>query len=374
MNESIDREMKILVLNNGYLTDVPSGGDKHLLDLGEELSSRSKVTIILPQFATQLVANGIRIRSYWSWRPRSVCGIIFSYLFRAISASWLALLEKADIVLSSSGPIDILPALLNRWKCGACVVVYPFHLVPRRKAGSFVKKFQYSVSLLAQEIALLMMRRADVVFTDNSIVKNELASHGIPPWRIHVQRPVVNVEQVRNAPALRQYQVLFIGRMVRNKGIYDLVSALQKVPVTAGIIGDGEERISLQEHVKALGISDRVKVLGALPFDKMYSLLRGCDLFVFPSYEEGYGIAVAEAIAAGKPVIAYDLAHYGEVFNESLITVPIGDVSKLSEKIGDFFEKRIDVDAICQKYQGVRLASKADAADYEMNIILRARG
>ncbi len=362
--------MRILVLNNGYLTRIPSGGDRHLLDLGDALSSQHDVTFILPDIAADLPASGIRKRTYWAWQPRSVIGIMSAYLLRFVRALGIAFGERADIVLSSSGPIDIVPALVNRWRFGSCVVVYPFHLVPRRQAAGLTQEFQFIVSRIAQAFALFLMRRTDVVFTDNSIVKAELAARCICEDRIHVQRPVVNVEQVRRASIRQDYQVLFIGRMVRSKGVYDLVEALKNVGVTAGLVGDGEERRSLTEYVERLGISDRVKIVGPLSFDEMYACLKGCELFVFPSYEEGYGIAIAEAIAANRPVLAYDLPHYGEVFNGSLITVPIGNVHMLSSKMSDFFENRIDKLGILEKYKTVQLATKRSAAEFEMAIII----
>jgi len=366
--------LRILILNNGYLTRTPSGGDKHLLDLGDALSRQHDVTIILPNIAADLPASGLRKRTYWAWQPRSTFGIMAAYFLRGIRALGMALHERADIVLSSSGPIDILPALANRWIFGSCVVVYPFHLVPRREASGLMQGFQFAVSRLAQIYALFLMRRADVVFTDNSIVKSELVAQGIPVNRIHVQRPVVNVAQVQLAATIPRYRVVFIGRMVRSKGIYDLVDALKLVSVSAGLIGDGEERLALSEYVFACGLAHRVQVLGPLPFDDMYALLKGCDLFVFPSYEEGYGIAIAEAIAAGKPVLAYELPHYREVFNNSLITVPIGNAKMLTMRMQDFFEGRIDAAAIQDRYRSVYLASKESAADFELNIIKSARG
>jgi glycosyltransferase involved in cell wall biosynthesis len=216
------------------------------------------------------------------------------------------------------------------------------------------------------------MRHADVVFTDNSVVKAELVAHGIPSERIHVQRPVVNVDQVRSADVCHRYQVMFIGRMVRSKGIYDLVDALKEVAVSAGLVGDGEELAALREYVKKCGLEERVHILGALPSPEMYALLKGCELFVFPSNEEGYGIAIAEAIAADKPVLAYDLPHYREVFNDSLMTVPVGNVKMLAGRLHDFFAGKIDIEAIREKYRDVSLVSKEDAAAFELGIIRAA--
>jgi glycosyltransferase involved in cell wall biosynthesis len=101
-------------------------------------------------------------------------------------------------------------------------------------------------------------------------------------------------------------------------------------------------------------------------------LLKGCELFVFPSNEEGYGIAIAEAIAADKPVLAYELPHYCEVFNDSLVTAPVGDVAGLTARMKDFFAGRIDLATIREKYRGVRLVSKEAAAAFELAVLRAA--
>jgi len=94
-------------------------------------------------------------------------------------------------------------------------------------------------------------------------------------------------------------------------------------------------------------------------------------VFVFPSHEEGYGIAVAEAIAAGKPVVACDLPHYREVFADSLITFPVGDVNALTKRLTDFFSGRMDVARHLQQYKYVQLADKETAAAWELDVICR---
>jgi len=361
--------MKFLVCNNGYLSPVPSGGDNHLLGIGEALSLDHEVTFILPDFASKLLCPAIKHRTYKTWQPHSPFGIIGAYLSRIVKARKAALHEPADVVLASSSPVDIIPALLNRHRHGSCVVVYPFHITHHRKIYTIASLFQNMVALTAQRLAFSMMQHADIIFTDNKIVANELTTKGIQAKKIHLQKPVVNVEAIEKSHALHQFQVLFIGRMVKSKGIFDLVDALKKIPVNAALIGDGEELPSLKKYVQKNELSDRISILGPLPSEKMYALLKGCDLFVFPSYEEGYGIAIAEAIAAKRPIIAYDLQHYREAFNNSLITVPVGDVNALTNKIRSFFEKRLNIKAIIEKYQHVELANKKNAAHLELSII-----
>lgn len=106
-------------------------------------------------------------------------------------------------------------------------------------------------------------------------------------------------------------KILFIGRIIEEKGIRDLlyaVSSLSKMSNSAvelrcvgpdfGFMPDA------LKIVKDLGLDDSVAMLGGLPEEKKIENLRWCDILVLPSYHEAFGIPIVEAMAHGKPVIA----------------------------------------------------------------------
>ncbi|MBU4459689.1 MAG: glycosyltransferase [Verrucomicrobia bacterium] len=283
-----------------------------------------------------------------------------------------SLARDAEVVIASSGPFDLLPALLHRRRFGSVVATYVFHLIPPRHALTVSRRIQFALSRIGQRVALSMIRKADVVFVDNRNLREALRERGVAVDRIFIQRPAVNVDDVKRAVPNPRYQVVFIGRIVASKGVRDLILALRDLDVTAGIIGEGEERVTLTQMVRDMGMQGRVHLLGPLESGEMYGLLRGCELFVTPSYEEGYGIAIAEAITAGRPVLAYDLDHYDDVFAGSVMTVPCGDVSALSIYIRDFFARRIDRATVVARYANVRIAGPTEAAAEEMEALKRA--
>lgn len=95
-------------------------------------------------------------------------------------------------------------------------------------------------------------------------------------------------------------------RLTRKNAVDDIISSLQYVPehVSLLIIGRGEEGNRLCEQSKKLGVSDRVKFLGFLPYEEIPKYLSICDIFVRPSRSEGFGNSFIEAMAARLPVIA----------------------------------------------------------------------
>ena len=106
--------------------------------------------------------------------------------------------------------------------------------------------------------------------------------------------------------------VLFLSRLHPIKGLELLIDAIAEVgsPVAYRLLlaGDGELQYvrGLRELTVRRGVADRVRFGGFVSGDAKQRLLAQADLFVLPSYSESFGVAVAEAMAAGIPVIVSD--------------------------------------------------------------------
>jgi Glycosyltransferase len=137
----------------------------------------------------------------------------------------------------------------------------------------------------------------------------------------------------------------FVGRLVREKGIIDLISAFAVVAVKRPdvqllVIGDkvtSERDIDTKEAVLRLiegrGLSDKVIFTGRRT--DVNELLAAMDIFVLPSYREGMPRSIIEAMAAGRPVIATDIRGCREevVHGETGYLVPVAAPESLAEKI-----------------------------------------
>src|SRR5262249_7650969 len=104
--------------------------------------------------------------------------------------------------------------------------------------------------------------------------------------------------------------LLFLGRLHPKKGFDLLLPAFARLKDDTLLIfaGPSEERYqhSLKEEAIRLGIADRVLFTGMLLGSGKLAAFVDADLFVLPSYQENFGIAVAEALAAGLPVVISD--------------------------------------------------------------------
>jgi glycosyltransferase involved in cell wall biosynthesis len=81
-----------------------------------------------------------------------------------------------------------------------------------------------------------------------------------------------------------------------------LASCGHDLPLT--IVGDGPERANLERQVERLGIAPFVRFAGAVQPGEVPAFLERADLMLFPAREEGFGLAAAEALMAGVPVVA----------------------------------------------------------------------
>jgi glycosyltransferase involved in cell wall biosynthesis len=125
-----------------------------------------------------------------------------------------------------------------------------------------------------------------------------------------------------------------VGRLSQEKG-YDLaIRALPNLPgSTLVLVGDGSERERLVALSAELGVSDRVDLVGWSDEPRRY--LPGFDAFVLPSRQEGFPLAVVEAMLAGVPVVAADVGSVSEavVEAETGFLVPRDDPAALTDRL-----------------------------------------
>ncbi|MCI4323685.1 MAG: glycosyltransferase family 4 protein [Thermoplasmata archaeon] len=158
-------------------------------------------------------------------------------------------------------------------------------------------------------------------------------------------RPDVSGEDIRRRLGLEGRRVLaFTGRLVPHKGLDALLRVLAKLPpdVSLIVIGRGPDREHLQALATRLGVAPRTHFCSSVDDDELPRYLRAADLFVFPSHNrlEGFGLAVAEALASGLPVVVADMPGVREVIQpgvEGLLAEPMIE-SDLEAKIMELLE------------------------------------
>jgi len=223
---------------------------------------------------------------------------------------------------------------------------------------SFFMKLPYIVSLrggdvpgfrpydFAREHALLkpllrrVWRRAIAVVA-NSRGLRQLGADFEP--RVSIEVIPNGVDSAAFAVKERQWQpprLLFIGRIVYQKGLdslFDALSQLTALEWQLRLVGDGPQLPRLRSLARQYAIDDRVHFLGWQDRTQLPALLAESNLFVYPSRHEGMPNAVLEAMASGLPVIATAIAGNEELVQDGRtgLLVPPDDVSALAAALAD---------------------------------------
>ena len=191
---------------------------------------------------------------------------------------------------------------------------------------------------------------ARVVVTSEATARIVVADYGVPSQRISVVRP--GNDPAPPAPGSKDgvVRLLSVGSVVPGKG-YDLliaaVATLVDMPWRLTIAGDRTRNpaaaAQLDADIAVHGLGDRVAVLGAVPPEDIIALYLASDVFVLASRFEGYGMALAEAIAHGLPVVSTMAGAIPETVPAGAsLLVPTDDVAALAQALRRLISNRAE--------------------------------
>ncbi len=192
-----------------------------------------------------------------------------------------------------------------------------------------------------------LLARADAVIATSEAYA--LASGPLARWLDKVRVVPIGMSDnrpqacTRRAADLRQrmrgrHFVFALGRMTYYKGFEVLIEAAKQLPDDCAVIigGDGELLDEYRHRVARAGLGGKVQLPGHIPDDELASYFEACDVFCMPSTQraEAYGVAMLEAMALGRPVVASDIVGSGVPWvNRHGLTglnVPVGDADALA--------------------------------------------
>ena len=164
---------------------------------------------------------------------------------------------------------------------------------------------------------------------------------------IHTEKIAVKISYSNSTS--QSFRMVCVGRLHPDKGQRLLVEAMNElinvrhlINVFCDFIGDGEERMALEELAKRYGLTEHILFLGKKPRSWFYPRLKDYDLFVLPSITEGFGLTLAEACAAKLPVLTCDLPGPIEVIDGGRLgdTFKTGDAMSLADGIERFMKSK----------------------------------
>ncbi|MFB7891627.1 glycosyltransferase family 4 protein [Microbacterium sp. NPDC056044] len=149
--------------------------------------------------------------------------------------------------------------------------------------------------------------RADCVVGVADYVRDFLAGLNLRRFEIMSETAVESVHApVARAGRPGPVRLLHVGRIVRTKGLRDVIRAmdsLRDLDVVLDVLGDGHDRAACEALITELRLEDRITLHGSVPRHVVDEYYRAADVFVFPSYREPGGNVSLEAMSWGLPVV-----------------------------------------------------------------------
>jgi len=132
------------------------------------------------------------------------------------------------------------------------------------------------------------------------------------------------------------HMILNVGVLQTRKNTLNALRALEMLPERYKLIlagGNGYGSDAIHEYIRCRGLGPRVQVRGYISLEELGTLYQSASVLLFPSWEEGFGLPVLEAMANGLPVVASRTASLPEVGGEAALYIDPRDPRDIAEKV-----------------------------------------
>jgi len=285
--------------------------------------------------------NGVEVLRIWSARIRpdrcSILEMVIFLLHALIKAPNIAQKAKTDLSFVfftlPSGPI-------GWWLKRKLNIPYIVSLQGGDVPG-FMKKELRLYHWLCGSVISRIWESADFVVA-NSKGLADLARKHNPKTRIDIipaGAEITTLSENKNIKSNDSLNLLFVGRLVHQKGLDILLEALSKLQKKynwkLSIVGEGPLRKKLNKSTISLGLQKKIKYLGWVEKNQLPIIYQSADVFILPSRDEGMPNAMLEAMSFSLPVIGSKVSGIEEVISDgrSGILVPPENSNQLMNAI-----------------------------------------
>ena len=324
--------MKILMLTWEYPPRIVGGIARVVHDLSKRLiKDGHEVTVVtyrdnadVPEYENDKGVNVYRVDNYMI-HPNNFIDWIMQLNFNMLS--------KATEIINKEGGFDVIHAhdWLVTYAAKSLKNAYDIPIVATihateagRNSGIHDETQRY-----INDTEWLLTYEATEVIVNSNYMKNEIQRlFGLPFDKINVIPNGINLSNFtgieRDYDFRRQYAmdnekiILYVGRLVYEKGIQHLIAAMPKILSNYNdakliIAGRGGMMDELRAEASNLGLNDKIYFTGYLNSKQVQKMYKCADVAVFPSTYEPFGIVALEAMLAGVPTVVSDVGGLDEI-------------------------------------------------------------
>jgi glycosyltransferase involved in cell wall biosynthesis len=348
-----DRAERITML----LENNPYPQDTRVRQEAESLAAAGHIVeVIAPRGRGQAArerVNGVAVRRFRSFRMarQDASSIMLEYLV-AILALHLAAaraLLRGSTVLHLHNPPDLLFPAGALFRLARRRVVFDHHdLTPELTTARFGSRLLVGVARVGERLTFGVA--SHVLAANASHAEIALARGGKRPTDVTVVRNgprqawtrlPMNVRPGR----LASVRLTYLGTVADQDGLEGMAEVLAllrdghpDLDARLTVIGDGDGRGSFEAALERFGVSANVTITGWVPLEQVPRLLSDADVCVDPApatelNQRSTMIKLAEYLALGKPVVAYDLLETSRTVRDAALLVPHGDTKTFADRI-----------------------------------------
>ncbi len=323
--------MKILMLTWEYPPRVVGGISRVVHDLSKRLiKDGHEVTVVtyrdgdVPEFEDDKGVKVYRVDNYMI-NPNNFIDWIMQLNFNMIA--------KVNQLIAENGEFDVIHAhdWLVAYAAKTIKNSYNIPLVATIHATEAGRNsgIHDDTQRYINDTEWMLTYEATEVIVNSNYMKNELQRlFGLPFEKINVVPNGVNLTTFNNIERDYEFRrkfamdnekiILFMGRLVYEKGVQHLISAMPKIlngyhDAKLVIAGKGGMLDELKEQVYSMGISDKVCFAGYQSGKDVAKMYKAADISVFPSTYEPFGIVALEAMLAERPIVVSDIGGLNEI-------------------------------------------------------------
>lgn len=253
--------------------------------------------------------------------------------------------EKVDVFHS---PDFIAPVIIG----GVKLVITMHDIIPYLHPELCMRSKKVRLRLFYKLFNRIVIRRAEKVITDSESSRRDI----IRTFRVDDNKVKViylsagrefkriedmsKIDSIKKELGLAGRNILYVGRQEPSKNLTGVIRAFYKIRKERGfegslvIAGKRDDRYPEPYNlVESLGLNKRVIFTGFIEKNKLPLLYNACNLFIYPSYYEGFGLPPIEAMACGLPVIASIASSLPEVIGDGGIMVHPDDINGLAKSM-----------------------------------------
>lgn len=259
------------------------------------------------------------------------------YSVPASVAAW-HLASRADLVHAHLGEdLAALPiALAAAHRAGIPLVVTVHCSLRHTFAGPGARG--WLLRTVGGHIEAAVADRAEMVIALTPRLATRITGDGVASERVHVIGSGVTAAAFAGDPpdpfpAIGRPRIVYVGRLVPQKGVETLVEAaalMRRPAIHVLVVGDGPRRGAIETAIHRRGLADRVRITGFKPHRMIPAILRHADVFCLPSRYEELGSVLLEAMQAGVPIVASDVGGIPDALGPAGRLVPAGDPAALA--------------------------------------------